>query len=201
MEIDTPSPPPGTVDALVESPQISTKPVAAPSSSSSDPDPIIASYDVYTNPSLPAGRQLLILQHPNQRQPSAEAYTHLSEVRLKPGGGMIEVDVPVSYHLSDYDKDKGLRWGTALSRSMAAKNGGSHGLAGGFGVGSPAMRGGAAAKRRNPDDIDLDLLDTRDWSEAVRQDKVLRTQTLGGNFPVEAESNCRWMVGIFQGST
>ncbi|KAJ1331872.1 DNA-directed RNA polymerase III subunit RPC5 [Microdochium nivale] len=144
------------------------------------------------------------MQHPNQRQPSVEAYTHLSEVRVKPRNGMIEVDVPLSYHLSDYDRDKGLRWGTALSRSMAAKNGGTHGLAGGFGVGAPVMRGGpagaaAAAKRRNADEVDLDLLDTRDWSEAVRQDRVLRTQTMGGSFPVESESHCRWMVGIFQG--
>lgn len=43
----------------------------------------------------------------------------------------------------------------------------------------------------------MDML--ADWSEAVRQDKVLRTQTLGGQYPLEAESNCRWMVGVFQG--
>lgn len=204
MEVDSP---PTPVDPALEA-SAATTPAPAPSTAHhassaafDDPDPIIASYDVYTNPSLPADRQLLIMQHPNQRMPSAETYTHLSEVRVKPRNGMIEVDVPLSYHLSDYDRDKGLRWGTALSRSMAAKNGGTHGLAGGFGVGAPAMRGGAnAAKRRNADEVDLDLLDTRDWSEAVRQDRVLRTQTLGGSFPVEAESHCRWMVGIFQGS-
>lgn len=205
MEVDSPQPP---IDPALEATSSSAPSQPSRSSASTtqassayDPDPIIASYDVYTNPSLPADRQLLIMQHPNQRQPSVEGYTNLSEVRIKPRNKMIEVDVPLSYHLSDYDRDKGLRWGTALSRSIAAKNGGTHGLAGGFGVGAPAMRGGAApAKRRNADEVDLDLLDTRDWSEAVRQDRVLRTQTLGGSFPVEDESHCRWMVGIFQGS-
>ena len=205
MEVDSPPPP---IDPALETtsssapkkPSYPSEPTAQ-TPSAFDPDPIIASYDVYTNPSLPSDRQLLIMQHPNQRQPSVEGYTNLSEVRIKPRNKMIEVDVPLSYHLSDYDRDKGLRWGTALSRSIAAKNGGTHGLAGGFGVGAPAMRGGAAAaKRRNVDEVDLDLLDTRDWSEAVRQDRVLRTQTLGGSFPVEGESHCRWMVGIFQGS-
>ncbi|KAI2469856.1 hypothetical protein F4781DRAFT_392589 [Annulohypoxylon bovei var. microspora] len=38
-----------------------------------------------------------------------------------------------------------------------------------------------------------------DWSEAVRQDKVIRTQTLGGQFAIEKETNCRWMVGVFKG--
>ncbi|KAH7035696.1 Sin-like protein conserved region-domain-containing protein [Microdochium trichocladiopsis] len=204
MEVDLPPIDPALEPASAAPPatgsQVPSSSAAIPPSSEYDPDPIIASYDVYTNPSLPADRQLLIMQHPNQRQPSVEGYTNLSEVRIKPRNQMIEVDVPLSYHLSDYDRDKGLRWGTALSRSMAAKNGGTHGLAGGFGVGAPAMRGGAAAaKRRNADEVDLDLLDTRDWSEAVRQDRVLRTQTLGGSFPVEGESHCRWMVGIFQG--
>jgi DNA-directed RNA polymerase-3 subunit RPC5 len=41
------------------------------------------------------------------------------------------------------------------------------------------------------DDEDLD------WPEAVRQDKVLRTQTLGGQYPDSKE--VQYMVGVFQG--
>jgi hypothetical protein len=37
-----------------------------------------------------------------------------------------------------------------------------------------------------------------DWTEAVRQDKVLRTQTLGGQYPEYKE--VQHMVGVFQGS-
>lgn len=179
-----------------------------------DPDPIIASYTVYTNPTLPASRQLLVLQQPNRKLAALSADggqpdLAISEVRLKPRTGMVEVDVPVSHAHADYDREKGLRWGSALQRSTAAKHGGSHGLAGGFGVGVPASRGGNKGEggaggggrtgRRglNEEDMDMDML--ADWSEAVRQDKVLRTQTLGGQYPLEAESNCRWMVGVFQG--
>lgn len=180
----------------------------------SDPDPIIASYNVYTNPTLPTSHQLLILQQPNRKLSTLSdgqqrTDLNVSEVRLKPRTGMVEVDVPVSHSHADYDREKGLRWGSALQRSVAAKNGGSLGLAGGFGVGVPAGRGGGGGGggkaggggRRgggfNEEDMDMDML--ADWSEAVRQDKVLRTQTLGGQYPLEAESNCRWMVGVFQG--
>ncbi|RYP53930.1 hypothetical protein DL768_001242 [Monosporascus sp. mg162] len=167
---------------------------------SSDPDPIVASYGVYVNPSLPASRQLLILQHPNKKLASSSSVDlAVTEVRLKPRTGMVEVDVPLSHAHADYDREKGLRWGSALQRSAAAKGGGSHGLAGGFGVGVPPGRGKNAGGKKglNEEDLDMDMLS--DWSEAVRQDKVLRTQTLGGQYPLEAESNCRWMVGVFQG--
>ncbi|KAI1482904.1 hypothetical protein F4774DRAFT_253433 [Daldinia eschscholtzii] len=173
-----------------------------------DADPIVASYDVYTNPQLPENRRLLVLQHPNRQGPVRAPYKQISEVRVKPKSGFIEVDVPVSYGHTDYDRDKGLRWGSALARSTAAKNGGSHGLAGGFGVGVPTRgtaaagggggAGGRGAAGKRPDDLEREL-SMLDWSEAVRQDKVLRTQTLGGQFAIEKETNCRWMVGVFKG--
>ncbi|KAI1805892.1 hypothetical protein F4811DRAFT_551320 [Daldinia bambusicola] len=173
-----------------------------------DPDPIIASYDVYANPQLPENRKLLVLQHPNRQGPVRAPYRQISEVRVKSKAGFVEVDVPISYGHADYDREKGLRWGSALARSTAAKNGGSQGLAGGFGVGVPARGAGAgraaaaggsgAAGGKRPDDLEREL-SMLDWSEAVRQDKVLRTQTLGGQFAIEKETNCRWMVGVFKG--
>ncbi|KAK6828484.1 hypothetical protein PG987_011825 [Apiospora arundinis] len=138
-----------------------------------DPDPIVASYNVYMNPPPESTRKLLILQHPNKQGPLREAYSSLHEVRVKPVQGMIEVDVALDYSAASYDKDKGMRWGQTLTRSMGAKSGGSHGLAGGFGVG------------------------------AVRRDQVLRTQTLGGMITDgdgrNAKNDCRWLVGVFKG--
>ncbi|KAI1143206.1 hypothetical protein F5Y05DRAFT_146525 [Hypoxylon sp. FL0543] len=166
-----------------------------------DPDPIVASYDVYTNPQLPENRKLLVLQNPNKQGPVRSSYGRISEVRLKNKAGFIEVDVPMSHGHADYDRDKGLRWGSALARSMGAKSGGTHGLAGGFGVGVPnrgaaggAGRGGG--NRQNDLEREISMLD---WNEAVRQDKVLRTQTLGGQVAVEKDTNCRWMIGVFKG--
>lgn len=210
MEIDD-SPPAAPADPAATSSAPSgaaASTAAGPKSAtttSDEADPIIASYNVFTNPSLPASRKLLILQHPNKKLSSHETYhgAPVSEVRIKPRAGMIELDTPLSHAHADYDRDKGLRWGVALARSTQAKNGGSHGLSGGFGVGVPAIRGGGGGRKKADDDglaADRDL-DMADWAEAVRQDKVLRTQTLGGQFPVEADSNCRWMVGIFQRGT
>ncbi|KAI5926636.1 Sin-like protein conserved region-domain-containing protein [Camillea tinctor] len=179
----------------VDSPPLEPTTTTTTTTTTPEADPIVASYNVYTNPSLPTNRKLLILQHPNKQGPVNVPYAQLSEVRIKPRSGMLEVDVPMSHAHADYDRDKGLRWGAALAKSTAAKNGGSHGLAGGFGIGVPAMRGG----KRRADDYDKDI-DLLDWTEAVRQDKVLRTQTLGGQFPNESQTNCRYMVGVFKGN-
>ncbi|TQW00471.1 hypothetical protein V2A60_001550 [Cordyceps javanica] len=160
-----------------------------------DDDPITASYPVFLNPALPLGRRLLVLQHPNRTDESGSRPPP-SELRLKAESGMVEVDMPLDYNEA-YDRDKGLRWGRTLQTSMAAKNGGSHGLAGGFGFGAVQQRGGgggASGRRRN----EVDAEDLIDWNEAVRQDKVLRTQTLGGQYPDADE--VQYMVGVFQGN-
>ncbi|KAK6211801.1 hypothetical protein LQW54_005660 [Pestalotiopsis sp. IQ-011] len=188
MDVDTPpaaSPVPESVDSS-----------SSPNDSSDDADPIVSSYAVFSNQPPTNTRKILILQHPNKQGPTREAFQTLSEVRVKPSSGMIEVDVPLSYHDGSYDREKGMRWGQSLARSMGQKNGGSHGLAGGFGVGVPAPRAGGRARK----DEDRD---TYDWTEAVRRDQVLRTQTLGGQYAGRnadfGDSECRWMVGVFRG--
>ncbi|KAI1779580.1 hypothetical protein F4818DRAFT_436883 [Hypoxylon cercidicola] len=181
MDIDSTSPQPRATEA---------------DGSANEADPVVASYDVFTNPLLPENRKLLILQHPNKQGPVRAPYEQVTEVRIKNRSGMLEVDVPMSHARADYDRDKGLRWGGALARSVAAKDGGTHGLAGGFGVGVPARGGNRGGGKTVDLERELSMLD---WSEAVRQDKVLRTQTLGGQFPVEKDTDCRWMVGVFKG--
>ncbi|KAI1824014.1 Sin-like protein conserved region-domain-containing protein [Xylaria intraflava] len=165
----------------------------AADASAADPDPIVASYKVYANPALAANRKLIIMQHPNKQGSVNHPYARINDVRIKNRSGMVEVDVPISHAHADYDRDKGQRWGGALAKSLAAKNGGTHGLAGGFGVGVSTMR---PSKRRDEFERDIDMMD---WTEAVRQDKVLRTQTLGGQIPIQSETECQWMVGVFKG--
>ncbi|KAF4465693.1 DNA-directed RNA polymerase III subunit rpc5 [Fusarium albosuccineum] len=152
-----------------------------------DDDPVTATYNVFINPSLPQGRRLLVLQHPNRTDDAPRPPP--TELRVKAHAGMVEVDVPLDHSVA-YDREKGLKWGKTLHASMAAKNGGSHGLAGGFGFGTVQGRGGRK-KAETEDDENVD------WTEAVRQDKVLRTQTLGGQYPEYKE--VQHMVGVFQG--
>ncbi|KAK2608656.1 hypothetical protein QQS21_002767 [Conoideocrella luteorostrata] len=151
-----------------------------------DDDPITASYPVYLNPALPLGRRLLVLQQPNRTDNTPRPPP--TELRLKAQSGMVEVDMPLD-NTTAYDREKGLNWGRILQSSMAAKNGGSHGLAGGFGFGAVQQRG----KKKGEQDDDQYL----DWNEAVRQDKVLKKQTLGGQYPDTDE--VQYMVGVFQG--
>ncbi|KHN98991.1 DNA-directed RNA polymerase III complex subunit Rpc37 [Metarhizium album ARSEF 1941] len=151
-----------------------------------DDDPITASYPVFLNPALPLGRRLLILQQPNRTDDTPRPPP--TELRLKAHSGMVEVDVPLD-NTTAYDREKGLKWGRVLQSSMASKNGGSHGLAGGFGFGAVPQRG----KKKGESDDD----EYMDWNEAVRQDMVLRTQTLGGQYPDTDE--VQYMVGVFQG--
>lgn len=162
--------------------------------STADPDPIVASYKVYANPALETNRKLVIMQHPNKQGRSNQPYSRVTNVRIKNRSGMVEVDVPISHGNADYDRDKGQLWGGALAKSMASKNGGTHGLAGGFGVGVSSLR---PNKRRDEFERDIDMMG---WNEAVRQDRVLRTQTLGGQIPPESATDCQWVVGVFKGS-
>ncbi|KAH0526814.1 hypothetical protein TsFJ059_010095 [Trichoderma semiorbis] len=150
-------------------------------------DPITASYQVFLNPALPLGRRLLVLQHPNRTDSTPRPPP--TELRLKEHSGMVEIDMPMD-NTTAYDREKGLRWGRTLQNSMAVKNGGSHGLAGGFGVGAVQQR---APRKKGDVEEDENL----DWNDAVRQGKVLSTQTLGGQYPDTDE--VQYMVGVFQG--
>ncbi|KAF6831738.1 DNA-directed RNA polymerase III complex subunit rpc37-like protein [Colletotrichum musicola] len=168
-------------------PTASMEPSSEEPFEAADPDPVIASYDVFFNPSLPQGRKLWVLQQPNRTDPRQATPT---EMRLKTRTGMVEVDVPIDYNQS-YDKEKGMKWGRQLKASLESKNGGTHGLSGGFGVGAPPPR----PKKRGDADLDDEMY--LEWPEAVRQDKVLRTQTLGGQCPDHKE--VQYMIGVFQG--
>ncbi len=144
-----------------------------------DDDPVIASFDVLLKPPLPADQSLYVLQYPNRAtdNPAHLRNPDIEKLRVKPKTGMIEVDVPINYD-AHYDKKKGVTWGSALRKTMDAKEGmGSLGLAGGFGINSapgrrPGRPGAAASAPEGSDQIA--------WAEALRTSNVLSTQTLGG---------------------
>ncbi|KYK59137.1 DNA-directed RNA polymerase III subunit rpc5 [Drechmeria coniospora] len=165
-------------DDTVERMDMDIDPNLLPSKDEADDedDPITASYSIFLNPAPPLGRRLLVLQHPNRTDDTPRPPP--TEMRLKAHSGMVEVDMPIDTAAA-YDREKGLKWGRTLHSSMATKNGGSHGLAGGFGFGAVQQRG-PGRKKTAADDDDEGVLD---WNDAVRQDKVLRMQTLGGQYP------------------
>ncbi|KAL1860510.1 hypothetical protein Daus18300_009142 [Diaporthe australafricana] len=155
-----------------------------------DDDPIVGTYNIFLKPSLPAHRKVMILEHPNKSDGKKMARAPL-EIRMKTNTGMVEVDYPIDYN-AFYDRSKGLNWGTHLQKSTEAKKGGTHGLAGGFGVGAPPPR---ARPGRGQDEV---FDPSTDWAEALRKDYVLRTQTLGGQMP-DTSQESKYMVGVFSG--
>ncbi|KAL8391918.1 hypothetical protein RB595_002211 [Gaeumannomyces hyphopodioides] len=194
----------------------SVEPLPAPLRSAADPedsdadDPIVESYHVLLKPELPAHQQLLVLQHPNR---NVDYLSGATELRLKPASGMVELDMPLG-HAASYDRAKGVNWGKALAQANTSRPGGAHGLAGGFGVGAPALRitaaeakaGGVGGGRRGgggggaDDDIEVvgGGVAAADFNEAIRRDKVLRTHTLGGQIAT-GDSQTRYMIGVFSG--
>lgn len=167
------------------------------SDDASDPDPIIGRFKILNKTTHSDNRTLTILEHTNKSDGKKPPRQPL-ELRAKPTTGMLELDLPVDYS-SHYDRSKGLNWGAQLHKSTESKKGGSHGLAGGFGVGAPpprASRGRGAAANAEDEILDMGM----DWTEALRKDYVLRTQTLGGQVPEKGgESN--YLVAVFSKGT
>lgn len=165
-----------------------------------DADPIKATYDVFIKPQLSDGRQVYILQFPNRSQ--EENYSKANkvaplELRIKPKVGMVELDVPLDNY-RNYDVDKGIKWGGALKASKAAKGGGSHGLAGGFGIGGvlqPAKRSERVA--RLPFDVEKQRI-IDDYAGAVTRHDVLTEQTLGGHTVLAEDTTPQYFVGAFR---
>ncbi len=169
-----------------------------------DPDPIKASYEVYIQPRIGNDRQMYVLQFPNRdpRQPyTTDHHTKPLKMRVKPHVGMVELDVPMDTS-HNYDKLKGFKWGNAINKSNLAKNGGSHGLPGGFGIGGSLSNPRGRPRVLEDEEVTKGRLLASDdgFQSAVSQEQVLVKQTLGGQaVPIE-ESTPLYMVGAFRKS-
>ena len=162
-------------------------------------DPIKASYDVYIKPSISEDRQIYILQFPNRdvKQPyDAKHESQPYTMRVKEKAGMVELDVPVNVW-ANFDRDKGVRWGEAIKKSNNAKNGGSHGLPGGFGIGGAAHSGRGRGRGADDEDVNVQML-MRNYDAAVINGQVLQKQTLGGQFISNEDTTPRYMIGAFR---
>lgn len=161
------------------------------SDASDDDDPVVATFNVFVNPTLPAHQKIHILhQSVRYDEGNTPAFPRVpSELRVKPDSGVLEVDVPLDM-MDNYDRDKGMHFGRALKDTVESKGGGSHGLAGGFGIGAPPTAGRKPSERERERRYG-------EWVDEVRSDRVLKSQTLGGIIP-KAEP-LTYMIGIFQG--
>ncbi|PLN83126.1 hypothetical protein BDW42DRAFT_165349 [Aspergillus taichungensis] len=154
-----------------------------------DDDPIISSYDITLNDSDISRYVLQYLDRPAGHNYDDRHGQKPTSLRLKPRTGLVEVDVPVNTRVN-YDVDKGLRYGDALKRSRAAREGAGYGMAGGFSVGGAGggkvkMEGGGA----NGGDVDMG---------GTGEASLLRVQTLGGRIKTPEEGDPVYMLAAFR---
>jgi DNA-directed RNA polymerase III subunit RPC5 len=169
-----------------------------------DPDPIVASYDIYVKPHFKDGKKVYIFQFPNRASQQAYSVANSSvpfELRMKEKSGLIEVDVPVDTS-RNFDREKGIKWGEAMRKSdqLKGSDGGSHGLAGGFGIGGGQSARPRSARQGTEDEGPaLDVL-LRDFAASVAQGRVLSKQTLGGQAISKDNTTPQYMIGAFRSS-
>ena len=167
-------------------------------------DEIVASYNVYIKPHLKDGKKVYILQFPNRDAEQGYSAANSSmplEIRMKEKSGLLEVDVPIDV-FRNYDPEKGIRWGEAVRKSDYNKgsDGGSHGLAGGFGIGggqSARPRGRGIAHDDREEMITQDEL-LQDFESIVSDGRVLKKQTLGGQAIPKDSTTPQYMIGAFR---
>lgn len=168
----------------------------------SEDDPIVAEYDVFIKPRLTDGREVMVLQFPNraENQPyAAENHCAPMELRIKPNSGMVELDVPIDIS-RNYDRDKGVKWGTAMKTSEQVKGLG-YGMAAGFGIGATGPRAAAGRGRgRGSDQQEVEPLgriQDVEFERARHTGNVLKTQTLGGQIDKIESWSPQYMLGTF----
>lgn len=160
-------------------------------------DPVVASYDVYLTESDVARYVLQYVDRPPEYPYDEQEGQKPTALRLKPGTGLVEVDIPIST-ATCYDVGKGLKHGDALAKSRTARGSGAYGMAGGFASGGPV----AAARGRVK--IETEDIETRNIAD--EQDKkgqgesLLNLQTLGGRIKESEDGDPLYMLGAFRGS-
>ncbi|KAI9730353.1 MAG: hypothetical protein M1834_005863 [Cirrosporium novae-zelandiae] len=172
-------------------------------SDNSDDDPVIAEYPVFLNPQTQYQLHLLQFPERGKGQGYNEANGSLPrELRIKPQTGQIEVDVPIPTN-ANYDQRKGRMWAEALAKSKVIASGGSHGLAGGFGIGLESR-----SKRRDDnseDDEDNEDEDENDmghnermaqWDDETKP--MLDKLTIGGQIIRAKAGNPIYAIGTFR---
>ena len=157
---------------------------------------VISQYKVYWN--RPESKRVLVLQFPNR--PKEQPYNDVQEqkpleLRVKPVSGLIEVDVPLRIK-NTFDKQKALDYGKALKKSKVLQQGGSYGLAGGFGMSSQG--------RIKREDQDFERMEdeepsVRRFEEARASGSVMEKITLGGRMNLPKSGGPIYAIGVFEG--
>lgn len=158
-----------------------------------DDDPVIASYDVFLTNSDISRYVFQYLDRPSKLPYNERRGQKPIAMKMKSGTGLVEVEVPIQTR-GNYDRTKGYKFGEAMKKSRAARDGGAFGMAGGFSSGSLAAGAGRVKSEGN---ADVEMLD----SKASDPESVIRTQALGGRIKPAEKGDPVYMLATFKDST
>jgi DNA-directed RNA polymerase III subunit RPC5 len=121
---------------------------------------------------------------------------------MKPHTNFMELDIATNV-TSNFDKSKGLLWGSAMKTANDSGAAG-FGMASGFGKGSrgnelfnPEKKG---RKARDPGAPPSGSSRAKRFEDANEAGRVLNKQTLGGQIVLPAEGKPMYMLGTFRDS-
>jgi hypothetical protein len=138
-------------------------------------------------------QKLFVLQYPAHR-PAGTPYNTRnlqkpSSLRLKPSTGLVELDIPIDTELN-YNPDRGLQYATSLRDSRIAREGGTHGLSGGFNT-STVIRNDAL------EDEGIDIKPNQAHA-GLSSNSGLSVQTLGGRITKPSQGDPIYLLGHFK---
>jgi hypothetical protein len=162
--------------------------------SSSEEDPVVASYDVFLTDSEISRYVFQYLDRDVDLPYNESNNQRPVQLRMKPRTGLVEVEVPISTR-SNYDVNKGLRFGEAIKKSRSARDGGAFGMSGGFTAGNGAAASGARVKTETNGDVEI--LDNK---RVVDSNALIRTQALAGRIKPAEEGDPTYMLAAFKDS-
>jgi hypothetical protein len=177
----------------------SRTPTPTSPSSTTDSDPIIASYDIYLTESDISRYVLQYLDRPTGHAYDDNNGQKPVAFRQKTKTGLVEVDVPINTRVN-YDLGKGLRFGDALRKSRSAREGGAYGMAGGFSVGGGSGGGSAAqGKVKSEEGQGKGYGSVGGGSNEGTEASLLKVQTLGGRIKSPEDGDPVYMLAAFRG--
>ncbi|KAJ5347879.1 DNA-directed RNA polymerase III subunit Rpc5 [Penicillium brevicompactum] len=160
--------------------------------SDTEDDPVVASYDVFLTDS-DISRYVFQYLDRHVDLPYNESNNQCPiSLKMKPETGLVEVDIPISTR-SNYDVNKGLRYGEAVKKSRSARDGGSYGMSGGFTAGSGAA--GTGGRMKTEPGGDVEVLDNK---RVVDSNALMRTQALAGRVKPAEEGDPVYMLATFK---
>ncbi|CAL5873388.1 uncharacterized protein PFLUO_LOCUS7667 [Penicillium psychrofluorescens] len=157
----------------------------------SDDDPVVSSYDVFLTDSEVSRYVFQYLDRPKKHPYIEGKGQKPTEMRLKPRSGLVEVDIPISIR-QNYDINKGARYGEAMKKSRASRDGGAYGMAGGFSSGNAASSG---SRVKSEGQGDIEILDNK---KVVDSASIIKTQPLGGRIKPPEEGDPVYMLATFK---